>query len=216
MEEKAEAEYLMRELIKQMKTQKAVAERLGQTKQAFNYSLHHAQSVPLKRILAMRVLLDELLAKESANLIPTPLIESTRLKLELSHLNKKDILAHFKAAQAFLLSRYRHGTTSHFSLKMINTTIYCDPDLLEAEKNTRLPLRTAFIGLLACCDKDGQFYWDTEWLKATIFPYTPINFSQLLEALFACGLIHKKQVAGRLFGYVPLKNIFVYEDQLKH
>ena len=209
MEEKAEAEYLMRELIKRMKTQKAVAAKLGQTTQAFNYSLHHAQSVPLKRILAMRVLLNELLNKEaSPTLIPTPLIESTRLKLELSDLDKKHILTHFKAVHGFLLTNDRKNP----SLKLVNTAIYCDSHLLEAEKNTRLPLRTAFMGLLACSDKNGQFYWEPEHLKSTIFPYVPINFSQLLDSLCTCGFVQKKQIAGRLFGYIPLKNKFVYES----
>lgn len=135
MEEKAEAEYLMRELIKRMKTQKAVAAKLGQTTQAFNYSLHHAQSVPLKRILAMRVLLNELLNKEaSPTLIPTPLIESTRLRLELSGADKKHILTHFKAVHGFLLA---NNSKNPSSLKLVNTAIYCDSNLLEAEKHTR-------------------------------------------------------------------------------
>ncbi len=212
MEEKEEAEYLMRELIKRMKTQKAVAAKLGQTPQAFNYSLNYAQTVPLKRIIMMKVLLNELLLKErAATLIPTPLIEDAHLKLELSTSERKEILANFKAVQSFLLANYN----SHFSLKMINTEIYGDLNLLEAEKNTQLPLRTAFIGLLACCDKSGQFYWEPEHLKAIIFPYISINFRQLLDVLCTYGFVEKKWIAGRLFGCIPLKNRFVYEVQSK-
>lgn len=159
MEEKAEAEYLMRELIKRMKTQTAVAGKLGQSKQAFNKSLHHGPSVPLKRMVAMRELLNQLIAEETQTAcIPVPITDAARLKLALLTSEKKDMLAHFKAIQSILLPNYATAAAFELPLKMINTAIYYYPPLLEAEKTTHLPLRTTFIGLLACCDSNGYFY----------------------------------------------------------
>lgn len=57
MDVKAEAVKLMWALIRLMKTQKAVAKALGQSKQTFNYWLNHANKIPHDQLLAMKKLL---------------------------------------------------------------------------------------------------------------------------------------------------------------
>ena len=60
---KAQAEKLMRALIKQMKTQVAVAKALGCSRQRFNYWFNHANEVPYDQLLSMQKLLEKLEAK---------------------------------------------------------------------------------------------------------------------------------------------------------
>lgn len=64
---KAEAIRIMWALIKLMKTQKAVARALGQSKQTFNYWLNHANKVPYDQLLVMKRLLKKELEREGKN-----------------------------------------------------------------------------------------------------------------------------------------------------
>ncbi len=60
MDVKIHSEQVMRRLIKEMKTQTAVAKALGQSKQVFNYWLNHANKVPFDQYLAMKTLLEKI------------------------------------------------------------------------------------------------------------------------------------------------------------
>ena len=89
---------------------------------------------------------------------------------------------------------YRVGTVHPELLK--------DECLYEAELQARLPLRVAFLGLLAWADKQGCFHWDPQALKAKILPFDEVDMSQVLEALVACGFIKKYEQDAKLYGRI--------------
>ncbi len=57
MDINVDSEWIMRQLIKHMKTQTAVAKALGKSKQVFNYWLNHSNKVPFDQYLSMKILL---------------------------------------------------------------------------------------------------------------------------------------------------------------
>lgn len=75
--------------------------------------------------------------------------------------------------------------------------------LFEAEQETGLPLRIAFIGLFCCCDREGRFEWRPRQLKLDVLPYDNHDFSRVLDALATRGLIVKYRVDGSDYGCIP-------------
>jgi|GEM_PF-3013049 len=67
MDIKADAIKVMWALIKLMKTQKAVAKALGQSKQTFNYWLNHAGKIPHDQLIAMKRLLKKELERQGVS-----------------------------------------------------------------------------------------------------------------------------------------------------
>lgn len=75
--------------------------------------------------------------------------------------------------------------------------------LFEAELETGLPLRIAYIGLWTQCDREGRFLWRPRPLKLDILPYDDVDFSRVLDALATRGFVVKYVSDGREIGWVP-------------
>jgi len=89
-------------------------------------------------------------------------------------------------------------------IRTVKPELFLHEDLFDAEQETTLPLRLAFIGLFTQCDRDGRFKWKQRRLKAAIMPYdTDVDFSAVLDALADVGLIERYEVGGQIYGCIP-------------
>jgi hypothetical protein len=89
-------------------------------------------------------------------------------------------------------------------IRTVKPELFSHEALFEAEQQTKLPLRLAFIGLLTCCDREGRFRWRPRQLKLNILPYDDsIDFEAVLEALVVYGFVVKYQVDNQYYGYFP-------------
>jgi hypothetical protein len=83
------------------------------------------------------------------------------------------------------------------------------PDLLrheglfDAEKETGMPLRIAFVGLLTCCDREGRFKWKPRRLKLDVLPYDDVDFEGVLDELVKRGFVLRYEFNGEVYGCVP-------------
>jgi hypothetical protein len=75
--------------------------------------------------------------------------------------------------------------------------------LFDAEKETGLPLRVAWIGLWTQCDRRGRFLWRPRQLKANILPYDDLDFERVLDALWTHGFLVKYASDGNTYGCIP-------------
>lgn len=91
-------------------------------------------------------------------------------------------------------------------IRTIKPEFFRHYELFEAEQETGLPLRLAFIGLWTVCDREGRFKWRPEMLKVECLPYDTIDFSKVLEALHENGFIEKYEYGERPYGWVPSFN----------
>ena len=88
-------------------------------------------------------------------------------------------------------------------IRTVKPELFSHEDLFDAEMETGLPLRLAFIGLWTACDREGRFQWRPRALKAAVMPYDDIDFSRVLDALATRGFVVKYRVNGTDFGHVP-------------
>lgn len=88
-------------------------------------------------------------------------------------------------------------------IRTVKPSVFKHEDLFDAERETGLPLRLAFIGLWPQCDREGRFFWRPRPLKTDIMPYDDIDFSRVLDALMTRGFIRKYTVDGIDYGYIP-------------
>lgn len=91
-------------------------------------------------------------------------------------------------------------------IRTIKPEFFRHYELYQAEKETGLPLRLAFIALWTVCDREGRFKWRPEMLKVECLPYDSVDFLRVLDALNTCGFIVKYACNEREFGYVPSFN----------
>jgi hypothetical protein len=75
--------------------------------------------------------------------------------------------------------------------------------LFDAEKETGLPLRLAYIGLWTQCDRAGRFLWRPRQLKTNVLPYDDVDFSRVLDALWTYGFLVKYASDGNTYGSIP-------------
>jgi hypothetical protein len=76
--------------------------------------------------------------------------------------------------------------------------------LFDIEKSTGLPARIAWVGLFAACDREGRFNWRPRTLKAEILPFDEgADFSVLLNAWEKAKMIHRYEVDGEVYGWIP-------------
>jgi hypothetical protein len=75
--------------------------------------------------------------------------------------------------------------------------------LFEAEQESGLPLRLAFIGLFTVCDRDGIFRWQPRQIKLDVMPYDEHDFSRVLDALVTRGFICRYACGTDEFGAIP-------------
>jgi hypothetical protein len=87
-------------------------------------------------------------------------------------------------------------------IRTIKPEFFRHYELFEAEKETGLPLRLAFIGLWTVCDREGRFKWRPEMLKVECLPYDQIDFSRVLDALTTRDFIVKYALNDREFGWI--------------
>lgn len=88
-------------------------------------------------------------------------------------------------------------------IRTIKPEFFKHEALFEAELETGLPLRLAYIGLWTQCDREGRFLWRPRPLKLDILPYDDVDFSCVLDALATHGFVVKYVSEGREIGLVP-------------
>ena len=91
-------------------------------------------------------------------------------------------------------------------IRTIKPEFFTHDRLFDAEHETKLPLRLAYIGLWCAADREGRFRWEPRRLRAQIFPYENIDFPRVLDALTTRGFIVKYCKAGVddvCFGSIP-------------
>ena len=75
--------------------------------------------------------------------------------------------------------------------------------LFDAEADTTLPLRFAWVMLFTVADREGRFQWQPRRLKADILPYDDLDFSRVLDAWLTRGLVVKYRVGDAWIGWIP-------------
>lgn len=88
-------------------------------------------------------------------------------------------------------------------IRTIKPEFYRHYELYIAEKESKLPIRTAFSGLWTCADKEGRFKWQPKQLKLDILPYDELNFDDVLSVLLKYDFIIKYTVKGKDYGWIP-------------
>lgn len=88
-------------------------------------------------------------------------------------------------------------------IRTIKPEFFKHEDLFEAEIQTQLPLRVAFIGIWTICDREGRFKWRPRQIKTDVLPYDECDFSRVLDALATRGFVVKYASNGEYFGHVP-------------
>ena len=88
-------------------------------------------------------------------------------------------------------------------IRTVKPELFRHAVLFEAEQHSHLPLRLAFIGLFSCCDREGRFSWEPRSLKLDVLPYDDIDFTDVLNALWAVGFIKKYVWQNKQYGYIP-------------
>lgn len=74
--------------------------------------------------------------------------------------------------------------------RLVSIGLFLNEDLADAEAETGLPLRLAYIGIWLVTDHTGHFPANPRRLRATIFPYDPeLDFEAILVALGDYGLV---------------------------
>lgn len=88
-------------------------------------------------------------------------------------------------------------------IRTVKPELFTHEDLFEAEQETGLPLRVAFIGLFTCADREGRFKWRPRTLKLAVLPHDAVDFSRVLDALTTAGFVRKYEVEGEDYGFIP-------------
>jgi len=91
-------------------------------------------------------------------------------------------------------------------IRTIKPEFFNHEGIYDAEHETKLPLRLAFIGLWCVADREGRFKWEPRRLKVKILPYDSIDFSRVLDALNTRGFIVKYASESETFGCIPSFN----------
>lgn len=88
-------------------------------------------------------------------------------------------------------------------IRTVKPALFTHEGLFDAEQESGLPLRFAYIGLWTCADREGRFKWRPRELKLAVLPYDATDFAKVLDALEAHGFIKKYTVGGETFGVIP-------------
>jgi 5-methylcytosine-specific restriction endonuclease McrA len=88
-------------------------------------------------------------------------------------------------------------------IRTIKPEFFTHHELFLAEKEFKLPLRIAFIGLWSAADREGRFKWRPQELGVKILPYDSVNFSRVLNALLTRGFVCKYEFHNKFFGAIP-------------
>ncbi len=88
-------------------------------------------------------------------------------------------------------------------IRTVKPELFSHEDLYDAEVETGLPLRLSFIGLFTVADREGRFKWRPRTLKLDVLPHDQIDFSKVLDALSARGIVISYEVDGERYGFIP-------------
>lgn len=88
-------------------------------------------------------------------------------------------------------------------IRTIKPEFFMHEGLFDLAQKHPLPIHLAFMGLIACSDKEGRFCWEVRRLKATILPYYDVDMSEVLEIFVENGFIRKYQHQGSWYGCIP-------------
>jgi len=88
-------------------------------------------------------------------------------------------------------------------IRTIKPELFRHEALFDAEVETGLPLRLAFIGLFTVCDREGRFKWRPRAIKAEVMPYDDgVDFSRVLDACVTRGFVVKYASQGVEYGCI--------------
>ena len=88
-------------------------------------------------------------------------------------------------------------------IRTVKPELFLHDELFDAEAESGLPVRLAFIGLFTVADREGRFIWRPRQLKAQIFPYDAgLDFELVLDALVKSGFVVHYEVDGKEFGVI--------------
>ncbi|BAO90726.1 hypothetical protein [Caballeronia cordobensis] len=89
-------------------------------------------------------------------------------------------------------------------IRTVKPKLFTHEGLFDAEHESGLPLRLAFIGLFTEADREGRFQWRPRTLKAAILPFDDLDFSHVLDALATRGFLVKyASRSGEKLGAIP-------------
>jgi hypothetical protein len=88
-------------------------------------------------------------------------------------------------------------------IRTIKPEFFNHEGIYDAEHETKLPLRLAFIGLWCAADREGRFKWEPRRLKTQIMPYDSCDFSRVLDALATRAFIVRYASDTGDFGCIP-------------
>ncbi len=88
-------------------------------------------------------------------------------------------------------------------IRTVKPELFKHEALFDAEQNSKLPLRLAFIGLLTVVDCEGRFKWRPRTIKLEVLPHDLIDFASVLNALESGGFIQRYEVDGESYGWIP-------------
>lgn len=91
-------------------------------------------------------------------------------------------------------------------IRTIKPEFFNHEGIYDAEAQTNLPLRLAFIGLWCVADKQGRFKWEPRRLGVQILPYDQVDFSRVLDALHTRGFILRYVSDDAHYGVIPSFN----------
>lgn len=88
-------------------------------------------------------------------------------------------------------------------IRTVKPELFRHEDLFDAELESGLQLRLAFIGLFTVADCEGRFRWKPRTLKLDVLPHDTVDFSHVLNTLVKYGFIVRYEVGGETFGWIP-------------
>ena len=88
-------------------------------------------------------------------------------------------------------------------IRTIKPEFFLHEGLADAEAETGLPVRLAFVGLWTICDREGRFAWRPRAIGAQLFPYHQQDMDEILSALESIGCVARYEAGGKVYGCIP-------------
>lgn len=88
-------------------------------------------------------------------------------------------------------------------IRTVKPELFKHEALFDAEIESGLPLRLAFIGLFTACDREGRFRWAPRALKSDVLPFDEVDFSRILNELLTRGFLVRYACGTREYGCIP-------------
>lgn len=88
-------------------------------------------------------------------------------------------------------------------IRTVKPALASHEGLFEAEQETGLPIRIAWVMLFCVCDREGRFVWRPRTLKIYVLPHDDVDFSRVLDALGTRGFLVKYRVNDEWYGCIP-------------